>query len=73
MVNEDQMGKNSRDNAAMLSSIWNILGGMLGCPLLGFLIGKKIDHVVMATLIGVVIGGLYCALEVWKILRRFKS
>ncbi|MBL8013395.1 MAG: hypothetical protein JNN05_06055 [Candidatus Omnitrophica bacterium] len=63
----------SKINADMLASIWNIIGGIFGCSLLGFLIGKKIDQVVISTLIGVFMGGLYSALEVWKIIRKLNQ
>jgi hypothetical protein len=65
--------QDNRSGTPLLASAWNIVGGMLGCSLLGYAIGYKAGDKVTGTLIGMLIGFIYCSYEVWKLIRRLNS
>lgn|GEM_PF-2423425 len=61
--------QNPKSFLFLLGSAWNIIGGMLGCSLLGYLIGKKLGDIWTGTLVGLFFGLVYCGYEIWRLMR----
>lgn len=70
---EKRKDQNNGSSKILLGSAWNVIGGLLVTSLLGYAIGKKMGDEVTGTLVGMLIGLVYCSYEVWKLVRRLNS
>lgn len=59
-----------RSDLNLVGQAWTLIGAMIGCPLIGYVIGKNFDRDTLGVTIGVVVGFIYFFYELWKFLRK---
>jgi hypothetical protein len=71
--NKSPQPRDQKSLYSMAATIWSIVGGMIGCSLLGYVIGRKMGDYLTGTLIGMFMGLAYCGYEIWKVIRKPKD
>ena len=71
MSDEQSQGPlNNKSAASVLASVWSISGGMIGCSLFGFFIGRKMGDATMGTLVGASVGLIYVGYMIWLAIKQ---
>jgi xanthine/uracil/vitamin C permease (AzgA family) len=68
-----QTDKNENDTQPQKSflsgALWDILGAMIGCSMIGYFLGSKWGDPATGTMVGAAIGLVYVVYQIWKVLQ----